>query len=222
MFYDNNVINDHKNDSKIYVSLGNYCLTSMIFKYHNIKVESFPFDWMVTKIDNVTNIINDNFKEFLNVYNYTKIQKGTRNNVYYNNTNTLFNFQFDSGDHQHHDFTNQNDYNYITRCVKRFNDLINTDKKIILVMIQPLYLSNLHIDDILYNNLYETLLNKFGDNIKLLIFNITNNDNKIYNERKINDKFFIYELKSKMCLGDFGMMWYDKEGITKFLELVCN
>jgi len=89
-------------------------------------------------------------------------------------------------------------------------------------MIQPLYLSNLHINDKVYNELYETLFNKFGCNIKLLIFNITHKDNKIYNENKINDNFFIYELKSNMCLGDCSMMWYDKEGIKKFLELDCK
>lgn len=205
MFYDHDDIKD-KNNSKVFVSLGNYCLTSMIFKQNNLKFDSYPFDWMVTKIDNITNIINDDFKDFLNVNNYTKIGKGTRNNVYYNNTNTLFNFQFDSGDHQHHILTETNDYNYITRCVKRFNNLINTDKQIIFVIIQPLYLSNLHINDKVYNELYETLFNKFGGNIKLLIFNITNKDNKIYNENKINDNFFIYELKSKMCLDDCGMI----------------
>ena len=221
MFDDSND-RDTRNMSKIFISLGNYCLTSMIFKYSNLKYESYPFDWIVSKIDNIIHIIDDDFKEFLNRNNYTKIKDGTRNNVYYNNTNSLFNFQFDSGDHQHHDFSKENDYNYINRCVSRFNNLANTDRQKIFVMIQPLYLSNLQIDDKLYDKLFEVLLNKFGNNIKLLIFNITNSNNKTYNMREINDKCFIYELESNMVLGDCGMMWYDRKGIEKFLELVCR
>ena len=86
--------NDTHNKSKIFISLGNYCLTSMIFKYNNLKFESYPFDWMVSKIDNIIHVINDDFKDFLNKNNYTKIKNGTRNNVYFNNTNSLFNFKF--------------------------------------------------------------------------------------------------------------------------------
>jgi hypothetical protein len=89
-------------------------------------------------------------------------------------------------------------------------------------MIQPLYISNFQVDDKLYNKLFDTLFNKFGDNIKLLIFNITNNNNEYYSEKKINDKFFIYELKSQIALGKYGMMWYDSEGIEKFLKLINN
>jgi hypothetical protein len=213
-----------KNKSKIFISLGNYCLTSMIFKDNNMKFESYPFDWMTSQIDNIIHIINDDFKDFLNKNNYTKIKHGTRNNVYYNNTNSLFNLKsrgFEC-DHEHHDLTKEKDYNYLTRCVERFNNLINIDKQKIFVMIQPLYISNLQVDDKLYNILFDTLFNKFGDNIKLLIFNITNINNEYYSEKKINDKCFIYELKSKILLGGYDMMWYDNEGIEQFLKLVNN
>tara|TARA_B110001452_G_C15225308_1_gene424693 strand:+ start:18 stop:677 length:660 start_codon:yes stop_codon:yes gene_type:complete len=219
MFYDNDDKND-KNNSKIFVSLGNYCLTSMILKKNNLKHVSYPFDWMVTKIDNITHTINDNFTQFLNMNNYTKLRNGTINNVYYNNTRTLFTNI--NCDHQHHDLTNPKDYNYLVRCVERFNKLVDQDSQIIFVMIQPLYISNLAIEEDTYNKLYDSLCYKFGNKIKLLIFNINKRNNDIYNEKKINKNFIIYELKSKMYIGEYGMKWYDKEGIEKFLELINN
>ena len=59
MFYDNNDTDNTHNKSKIFISLGNYCLTSMIFKYNNLKFESYPFDWMVSKMRKQVNRGNE-------------------------------------------------------------------------------------------------------------------------------------------------------------------
>ena len=64
MFVQDNFIENEKNNT-LYVSLGNYCLTSMLLKENNLKYESYPFDWMVSCIENVIDIFSDNFTNFL-------------------------------------------------------------------------------------------------------------------------------------------------------------
>ena len=55
----NDEYNNKKKD-KIYVSLGNYCLTSMLLKENNLKFESHPFDWMISCIENIIHIFENN------------------------------------------------------------------------------------------------------------------------------------------------------------------
>jgi len=98
------------------VSLGNYCLTASILKDAKIKIVSHPFDWMVSCINNITNIVNDDFKQFLNKENYINLPSfdGTQNTFYIEKTKQLFNNEID---HQHHNLLKDEDYNYLTRCV---------------------------------------------------------------------------------------------------------
>jgi hypothetical protein len=77
------------NDIEI-VSLGNYCLTSMILKENNLKNNSFPFDWMVSCINNINHCISNNFTEFLNLNNYKYLNSKTKNTYYFENTEKLF------------------------------------------------------------------------------------------------------------------------------------
>ena len=37
---------------------------------------------------------------------------------------------------------------------------------------------------------------------------------------KINDNSYVYELDSKIVKGEYGMMWYDKKGINKFIDII--
>jgi hypothetical protein len=219
---ENNNNNNFINDTNI-VSLGNYCLTSMILKNNNLKEKSYPFDWMVCCIDNICHSITDSFSQFLCKNNYKYINGRTKNIYYYNNTLKLFPIKMLKGyDHQHHNFLNKDnyDYDYISRCVNRFNELDKCNK-IIFVMIQPLYLKNVKNNNTKVNELYNILIKKFiNAKVILLVFNITTIDNSVYKETKINNNCYIYELKSKMIIGEYGMMWYNKEGIDTFLKII--
>lgn len=219
MFLDESKKNDNEND-KMIVSLGNYCITSMILKENNLKNTSYPFDWMISIIDNIIHVINDNFNEFLNRKNYLEVDNvlSTKNVFYFENTSTMF--KEIKNDHPHHNLlSNQNHYNYLKRCVDRFHDL-NKYNKIIFVMIQPLYLSPMvDLNKKLIIELYEILKNKFGDKIKLLIFTINKIDNSIYIENKINENIIIYELKTKL-IDKYGMKYFDEEGIKQFIQII--
>lgn len=207
------------NTENIYISLGNYCLTSMLLKENNLKYKSFPFDWMVYCIDNIIEIFEDNFIKFLNKDNYTVIDNRTKNNYYINKTRKIFN-NLDI-DHQHHNLLDNNDYNYLKRCIERINNIHNIYESITFIMIQPLYLNNLLVDNNKIIKLYNVLSNKYGNKIKLCIFNIINkNNNNIYKEEYLNENLIVVELDTNMICGNYGMMYFDQNGINKFLEII--
>lgn len=211
--------NSNNENEKIYISLGNYCLTSMLLKENNLKNMSYPFDWMVSCIDNIIDIFEDNYVQFLNKNNYELFDNKTINNYYIHNTKKLFN-NLDI-DHQHHNLLELNDYEYLKRCIERLNN-IDINKKIIFIMIQPLYLNNIPVDNNKIIKLYNILFNKFGNKIKLIIFNIINKNNNIYKEEFLNENLLTVELDTNMVVGNHGMMYFDENGISKFLKIITE
>jgi len=139
----------------------------MLLRENNLKYKSFPFDWMVSCIDNIIDVFQDNFIQFLNKDNYTLIDNITKNNNYINNTRILFNDLI--VDHQHHNLLEKNDYEYLQRCVERINNTHNIYQEIIFIMIQPLYLNNLPTNNDKILKLYNILSNKYGNKIKFTI-----------------------------------------------------
>jgi hypothetical protein len=116
---------------------------------------------------------------------------------------------------------NDNDYNYLLRCIDRIKNLFNNYNNVIFVMIQPLYILNndVNMDKII--NLFDILKKYFNNNqFKLLIFNITKISNNLFKEIKLNDKLFVYELETNMIKGNYGMMYFDDSGTKNFLEIL--
>lgn len=88
-------------------------------------------------------------------------------------------------------------------------------------MIQPLYLKNRSIEYEKINKLYDLLINKFGNNIKLFIFNIIKSKNNVYKE-EIRDNLFLIELDTNIIKGPAGMKYFDKKGVVKFINIIKN
>jgi hypothetical protein len=211
-------------DSKdlVFCSLGNYCITSFLLKDNNLKTKSYPFDWMCTTIDNLIHIFSDNFKNFLDNKNYIRMdEKQTKNKYYFTNTKELWgnNPPYIISDHMHHNLLDDNDYNYLLRCIERFNNL-KSYKEIRFIMIQPLYLNNKSVDNNKYIQMYNLLTDKFGKKIKLFIFNIIKKENHLYNEEKIIDNIYLFELETTIEPGPHGMDYFDGKGIDKFLNII--
>ena len=87
-------------------------------------------------------------------------------------------------------------------------------------MIQPLYLNNLPTNNDKILKLYNILSNKYGNKIKLCIFNILNKNNNIYKEEFLNENLIVVELDTNMILGNHGMMYFDQNGIDIFLQII--
>lgn len=211
-----NIVN---NNQTTYISLGSYCLTSMLLKENNMKNESYPFDWIVSCIENINHILNDNFKEYMNINNYLTIKNKTKNNYYFKNTLNMFpDILYDI---QHHNLLNKQDYDYFNRCIQRFKTLNERFHKKVFIMIQPLYLTNKQIDYNMINNLFSYLKRHFS-NMKLIIFNILKKHNKVFKSTILEENLLIVELDTKMVVGNYGMMYFDKDGIKKFLEIISE
>lgn len=216
-------IDEYNNDKKdkIFVSLGNYCLTSMLLKENNLKFESHPFDWMVTCIDNIIDIFENNFEEFLNKKNYeVQPNLNTKNIKYFLKSKIIF--PTITEDHMHHNLLNDENYQYLCRTVERVKNLHLRYEKIIFIMIQPLYINNLSVDLDKIKKLYNILLDKYGNKIKLIIFNIVKEKNEIFYKENINENLIVVELDTNMVVGKHSMMFFDNYGINKFLEIINN
>jgi hypothetical protein len=87
-------------------------------------------------------------------------------------------------------------------------------------MIQPLYLNNLSTNNDKILKIYNVLSNKYGNKIKLCIFNISNKNNNIYKEEFLNENLIVVELDTNMISGNYGMMYFDQNGINKFLQII--
>ena len=216
MVFNEEPIND-RND-KIVVSLGNNCLTSMLLRENNMKFESHPFDWMLTCIENIIHIFEDNFKEFLNKNNYVPTINLTKNEFYFKNTFKIFSNQI--SDHVHHDLLNETDYSYYLRAIDRLNTIHLRYEKIVFVMIQHLYLKNLEVNIDNIKKLYDILFTRNGNKIKLLVFNIVKEKNDVFKREDINENLVLIELDTNMEIGNYDMMYFDKNGIDKFLTII--
>ena len=103
-------------------SLGPQCHSSAILKRLDIKKESYPFDWIFSNIKNLEHAIKDDFKIFLDAQYYTNqdtLSKTQCHSYYFENGASMFN---------HHNPINKKDYDYLVRCVNRFNTLL-TEKE---------------------------------------------------------------------------------------------
>lgn len=112
-------------------SLGTLCQTSEVLKNNNLKLCSYPFDWIFSDTNTILDCLQDNFTKFLD-------------SSFYINNKHQFNPRQCGHSIYHEDFffhknpRNIDDYNYYTRCVKRFKNLLsNKEEKLFMSMIVP-------------------------------------------------------------------------------------
>lgn len=131
-----------------FISFGFRCSSAGILKKLQLKQESYPFDWLISRLPVIVDCLNNDFSEFLKVDNYLKRHTNTYEMTYSNNgficdEYILFN-KYYQPDHllneentykyclamNHRDITQDNDYEYFDRCISRFRALIqSTDPK---------------------------------------------------------------------------------------------
>lgn len=105
-------------------SLGGWCHSSQLLKRNNLKLCSYPFDWIFSNYDNIINCIEDNFNIFLDKSYFINISQSQCGHSKYNNH--MFN--------HHNPLNNINDYNYYVRCVDRFKNLLQKQEHKLFIM----------------------------------------------------------------------------------------
>jgi len=138
-------------------SLGHRCTSSSLIKEMKKKFESYPFDWVVSKLDTIAHCLEDDFVEFLKVENYEATQTETINlfdgnkktiltesvvyNKYYEE-HALFPNVIGTYGMQlcmtHHDIRKDVDLQYFQRCIARFRTMMSSDQRKIYLYVHPI------------------------------------------------------------------------------------
>lgn len=127
-----------QNYTKKIFSLGFRCSSSAILKNLGLKEESYPFDWLISRLSVIKQCIEDDFKQFLNKENYERRYSNTyemmdSKNGFICDEHLMVNLFYQPVDKteientyqyylamNHHNIKEDKDYEYYCRCVDRF------------------------------------------------------------------------------------------------------
>ena len=158
------ISSDVKNhDNPLIFSIGHRCTTASLIKIMNLKFESYPFDWVVSKLETIKYCIENDFCDFLEEQNYEGIHSDTMNivdgkykeltneyivyNRHYEDTMvTHVNNNCDNARGTygymlaltHHDMRNDKNKAYFERCINRFRNILSLQKKKYYLYINPI------------------------------------------------------------------------------------
>lgn len=144
----------------IVFSVGYRCTSSSLIKEMNMKFESYPFDWIVSKPETVIHCIDNDFQEYLNKDHYVNIERSQTfnrfnnikyhvcyepicyNTYYENKQENLSGNEIGTYERMlsltHHNMHNEKDYHYFQRCVTRFRRMLASTKQKFYLYTHPL------------------------------------------------------------------------------------
>lgn len=170
-----------------FISLGDHCVISLYLKKYNFKQQSYPFDWIVSNLDILNHVLQDDFSIFIN------------NPSYYNNyikSGKIF---------YHHSM--DTDKEYFQRCISRFHDLATKNCTFFISIshtggdnITKLEQNHREYQNEDYINVYKILTEKYKINCKLIIIHIWPGQN-CTNDKIINSDIHLYNIYGKLWGG---------------------
>ena len=148
-------------------SLGSLCQSAKILERNNLKLCSYPFDWLFSDCDNIIHCIEDNFNIFLDKSYYNGIDKDKCAHTYYKKEGGLNMFN------HYNPLDNTDHYNYYVRCVDRFKNLLQKQEHKLFTMI---FINIDNIDNYINKIIdFNNNFSKYTSNYTLLvIFHIPN------------------------------------------------
>ena len=168
-----------------FISIGPYCSTADILKAHNLRTESFPFDYIFSSLEMINHAIKDKFNIFLDKQYYTPGTNinATRHSFYCNFLDTPLllqhhikhnyseDYKVSSGNlFNHHNLIEDNvSYTKFKKRCDRLLHLIESNEKIVLVYY------NCYTND--YNDII-FFYNNFSHNQNIYIVGIFENNNE--------------------------------------------
>jgi hypothetical protein len=181
------------------ISFGHRCSSGSIMQKLNLKTESYPFDWLVSKLDIIKDCIETKFVHFLNLNNYITKNTETVNiidnkktsiicneevqvNIYYEtDIHNIYTYNFKLG-LNHRNLINKNDYEYYQRCINRLYELFEKDIQKYYLYFHPIigpndFLNNKEniLDD--FDNFNEYIIKKTKNIFGIYFILIRNNEN---------------------------------------------
>ena len=149
-------------------SLGSLCQSASIIKENNLRLCSYPFDWVFSNNNIVLECIEEDFKNFLDKSYYTDIGHKWNDNQC---GHKIYGCNF----FNHKDPRKDCDYQYYIRCINRFKNVLKSSlNKLFILTITNI---NENDDEIIKNNVID-FNNKFcnytNNYILLVIYNKKN------------------------------------------------
>jgi hypothetical protein len=139
---------------KYVCSLGTTCHSARFLEKNKLKLCSYPFDWILSKPDNIISCIRDGFKVFLDKSYYVNINSTRCGHKAYHRKMFF----------HRNPLTNKDDYDYYVRCVNRFKELLRYEEHKLFIM---MFLDQNESNIIKFNK----QLSKYVDNYTLLVIN---------------------------------------------------
>jgi hypothetical protein len=131
-----------------FISIGPYCVSAGLLKHHNLRLNSYPFDYIFSSLEMVKHCLKDRFNCFLNKTYYTKgtSDDSTRHSFYCKmlDTEILYNhhikhgypitYKVSSGNlFNHHNLFDADNYETFKRRCERLLNIIDSNNKIVFV-----------------------------------------------------------------------------------------
>ena len=165
--------NDNMTNNVILFSIGHRCTSASLVKELHLKFESYPFDWVVSKLEVVIHCIETDFAEYTKPENYREVKSETFNlcdgvkrhicyeNIVYNDFYEHYPFTSETDIDKypntrentgtygrmlaltHHDIRKERDRGYFQRCVDRFKRILALSQQKFYLYSHPL----LGVDD---------------------------------------------------------------------------
>jgi hypothetical protein len=190
-------------EKTILFSVGHRCTSASLIKEMRHKFETYPFDWIVSKLDVLVHCIETDFVEYLRVENYLDKQCETFNlcddvkthvchenivyNKYYEDEYVLDKVENTFGTYgmklamTHHDIRADKDYQYFQRSIERFKKILALPQQKFYLYVHPImgmvdYEENVGRGGLLtYFNAFSDYLNTRTDNAVGIFFVVVKN-----------------------------------------------
>jgi hypothetical protein len=175
-------------------SFGPFCHTGNLLQRLNIKIVSFPFDWLCTTPLIISDCIENNFRYFLDK-SYYLLDENDNHQVhkYYadhlNSNTVLF---------AHSNPLQPTVYEYLERCIKRFDILLHcSDKKLFIISYMVTYTETVDSDYMAKVKILNETLSKKTTNYDILcIINNPNQSAQSFSFDKMDNNIFILQLNT--------------------------
>jgi hypothetical protein len=222
-------------------SLGYRCTSAGLLKKLNLKNESYPFDWLISRLHVVKHCIENRFSEFLKLENYKHLNTKTFDsyndqpilvceekiifNTFYTPENIVNNCDINTYNYHlalnHKSLFNTEDFSYYERCIERFNKLLVSNHPKMFVYVHKMLCKNEYDenkDDIINEFLeFNNFMKSHTDNIIGTFFIIVKDDIDFCKLEKTNclekshNIYTLYTTKRLMDTGEILMGDYWNE-----------
>jgi len=173
-------------------SLGNYCFSAALLNMIKVRDRALPFDWLFTTPKFTSEVLKNDFQDFLDPKYYTDISLNEPANERQAG-HTLYHENF----FNHKDPRQKLDYDYYVRCVDRFREFIKIeDKKLFICSYKNL---GNKMDDSLMSDIFELnkVLSEITQNYHLLCHINYPNNKYLKHEITEMDNITFFELYTK-------------------------